>query len=583
MEVHVVADDPVRAAIDAALSDIEITIRDTDPTALSDARFAIVSDVVGSDTFEQATDATRGGDTPWIAVEIGGVGGHPLENVDAAVSGFAPGTACYTCLRQRVASTQSNDEPLERPSADRSTARLAGAIAGRECVRTFSGDEESIIGRVRELPYASHRCLPVPTCECGANGRDRALDLSDDESLGLEQVVERAELAIDSRLGPVRSIGEAESFPAPYYLSTIADTEPFSDASASKQAAGVDDDWNAALMKAVGEGLERYCAGVYRDAEFRRATVDDLENPVSPLTLVRPEDAPTFDSSTACRWVDGVDLETGESAQLPAAAVHFPQPGDPLVPSITTGLGLGSSTVDAVRSGLTEVIERDATMLSWYSTYEPLGLAVEDEGYERLERRARSEGLTVTSLLLTQDVDVPVVAVAVHRDEGEAGGDDDWPRFAAGSAAALDGTAAARSALAEALQNWMELRGIGRDEADTATGQIGHYATFPEPVREFVDVERTIPAASVGPDPVPTGADALEELVSRTSAAGLRPYAARLTTRDVEQLGFEAVRVVVPGAQPLFTDEAYFGDRATTVPDDLGFEPDLEREFHPYP
>ncbi|KDE58774.1 bacteriocin biosynthesis protein SagD [Halostagnicola sp. A56] len=583
MEVHVVADDPVRAAIDAALSDIDITTRDAEPTALSDARFAIVSDVIGSDTFEQALDTTRAGETPWIAVEIGGVGGHPIADVDAAVSGFAPATACYNCLRQRVASTRASDEPVEQPSADRSAARLAGAIAGRECVRTFSGDAESIVGRVRELPYASRRCLPVPTCECESDGRNRTLDLTDEESLELEQAVERAELAIDSRLGPVHSIGEAESFPAPYYLATLADTDPFSDASASKQSAGVDDDWNAALMKAVGEGLERYCAGVYRDAAFRHASVDDLENPVSPLALVRPEDAPAFDSSTTCRWVDGVDLESGESAQLPAAAVHFPQPGDPLVPSITTGLGLGSSTADAVRSGLTEVIERDATMLSWYSTYEPIGLAVEDEAYDRLERRAHSEGLTATALLVTQDVDVPVVAVAVYREGAESDGDDRWPRFAAGSAAALDGTAAARSALAEALQNWMELRGIGRDEADTATGQIGHYASFPDPVKEFVDVERTIPADRVGPDPAPTGTDALEELVSRTNAAGLRPYAARVTTRDIEALGFEAVRVVVPGAQPLFTNEPYFGDRATDVPDELGFEPNLEREFHPYP
>ncbi len=583
MQVHVVADDPVRAAIDAALSDIDITTRDADPTALDEARFAIVSDVAGSNTFEQATNATRAGDTPWIAVEIGGVGGHPIEAVDAAVSGYAPGTGCFNCLSTRVASTRDTDEPPEQPSADRSEARLAGAIAGRECVRVFSEGERSVIGHVRELPYARRHYLPVPTCGCHSSERDRTLDLEDDDSLSLEEAADRAEIAIDSRLGPVLSIGEVESFPAPYYLTTLAETDGFSDASASKQAAGVDEDWNAALMKAVGEGLERYCAGVYQDGEFRHATVADLENPVSPLELVRPDDAPSFDSSTECRWVEGVNLETGESAQLPAAAVQFPQPGDRLVPSITTGLGLGSSTVDALASGLTEVLERDATMLSWYSTYDPLGLAVEDETYDALERRARSEGLSVTALLLTQDVDVPVVAVAVHRDRATARNEDNWPHFAAGSAAALDGTAAARSALAEALQNWMELRGIGPDDADTATGEIGRYASFPDPVQEFVDVDRTIPAESVGPDPTPTGANGLEELVSRTSAAGLTPYAARLTTRDVEDLGFEAVRVVVPGAQPLFTGEPYFGDRATAVPDELGFEPALEREFHPYP
>jgi ribosomal protein S12 methylthiotransferase accessory factor len=48
-------------------------------------------------------------------------------------------------------------------------------------------------------------------------------------------------------------------------------------------------------------------------------------------------------------------------------------------------------------------------------------------------------------------------------------------------------------------------------------------------------------------------------------------------------MGFEAVRVLVPGAQPLFTGEPYFGERARTVPEALGFEPRLDRPIHPFP
>jgi len=587
MQVHVVGDDPVREAVVAALDDVDIGVRDAEPSSLSDARFAVVSDVAGSATFDQANEAARSGGTPWIAVEIGGIGGHPLSTVDAAISGFAPATGCFDCLRARVASNL--EERADAPQADRAGARLAGAIAGRECVCVLSGDERSIIGQVREVPHARREFLPVPGCACAEESRDRSLE-RDAETLGLDAAVERAERAIDDRVGPVSSIAEVESFPAPYYLATVAETTAFSDASAPRQAAGVADDWNAALMKAVGEGLERYCAGVYRDAEFVRASEDDLENAVAPADLVRPDDTPAYDSGEEHRWVPGEALETGEPTHLPAAAVQFPQPGASLVPAITTGLGLGSSTVDALVSGLTEVIERDATMLAWYSTFEPLGLSVETDAFATLERRARSEGLSVTPLLVTQDIDVPVVAVAVHRepdalegDEPISATDDAWPAFAVGSAAGLDAAAAATAALEEALQNWMELRSLGPDDAADAGGAIGEYASFPERARAFVDADRTVPAASVGPDSVPTGLDRLEALCSRTADAGLTPFAARLTTRDVESIGFEAVRVVVPGAQPLFTDESFFGERARTVPDDLGFEPRLERAFHPYP
>jgi ribosomal protein S12 methylthiotransferase accessory factor len=581
MHVSVVGENPVRDAVAIALEDIDVDVRAAGPDELTDARFAVVSDVAGAATFERANDAARVGNTPWLAVEIGGVGGHPFSELDAAVSGFAPATGCFECLCARVESNLEERQVDDEPSAGRAAARFAGAVAGRECTRTLSGEERTVIGHVREVPYDRRRYLPVPGCVCD-DERDRSLD-RDDKPFDLAHAVEHAEQAIDERVGIVSTIGEVESFPAPYYLATSADTSGYSDASAANQAAGVDSDWNAAFMKAVGEGLERYCAGVYRDVEFVHATEDDLERVVSPTDLVRPDDAPTYDPSEEHRWVGGKNLETGESVHLPAAAVQFPQPGERLVPAITTGLGLGSSSVDALLSGLTEVVERDATMLAWYSTFDPLGLAVDDERFAELERRAASEGLSVTPMLVTQDIDIPVVAVTVHREPADDGADSEWPAFAAGSAAGLNATEAAISALAEAVQNWMELRGLGPDEAEEASGAIGEYAQFPAAAREYVDVDRTVPAASVGFTEGERGADALETVISRTIDAGLTPYAARLTTRDVESLGFEAVRVVVPGAQPLFTGDPFFGERAERVPDELGFEPQPDRPYHPYP
>ena len=157
-----------------------------------------------------------------------------------------------------------------------------------------------------------------------------------------------------------------------------------------------------------------------------------------------------------------------------------------------------------------------------------------------------------------------------------------WPQFAVGSAAALDPVAAVRSALAEALQNWMELRALGPEAAAEESGAIGEYADFPAAAREFVDVDDRIPADSLG-RPSLTGREELDAVTQRVGDAGLDAYAARLTTREVEGLGFEAMRVVIPAAQPLFTGDPYFGERAETVPASLGFEPRLDRPFHPYP
>jgi ribosomal protein S12 methylthiotransferase accessory factor len=571
MNLTYVGDGPAVEAARAALADAGAEGTTGSPSAVADADFAVVSAVAGDEAFAAANRAAREGGTPWLAVEVGGLGGVPLDPVDAAVAGFAPSTACFDCLRQRVAANAEEAAVAESAGADGAAVRLAGAVAGREAVSLLSGGESSILGGVVEVPHARREFLAVPGCDCG-DGRDRSL-VRDREAVDVDGALARAERALDERVGVVNSVGELESFPAPYYLANNAETEGFSDASAAAKAAGVDADWDRAFMKALGEAIERYCAGVYREAEFRVAIPEDLDAAVPPTRLVRGTDDPVEEPIP---WVPGESLDTGDPVSLPAEAVHFPPPERRHLQPITTGLGLGTSGAGALLSGLYEVVERDATMLAWYSTFDPLALAVDDERFETLARRARSEGLTVTPLLVTQDVDVPVVSVAVHRD-GE------WPRFAVGSDADLDPDRAATAALAEAVQNWMELRSMGPDEAAEDPSAIAEYADFPPAAEAFIDAEGTVPSASVGPDEAPTGEAELDALVDRAADAGLTPYAARLTTPDVAGIALEAVRVVVPGAQPLFTGDPAFGERAETAPTDLGFEPRFDRRHHPYP
>lgn len=561
--VGLLGDGPAVEAIRASLGDTTADAAVIDPPGIGGVDIAAAVGPVGAKVFERANRTAGGSGTPLVCVELGGVGGAAVDGVDAAVSGYAPGTACYDCLRDRVAAgTPETDEG----SYGASTARFGGALAGRELAELVGGRQSVLVGGVVELPHAQRRILPVPGCGCGVTGTDELR--RHDEDRPLEESIAMAEVAFDDRIGPISAVGEAESFPVPYYLATLADT-PFSDADAPDHAAGVGIDWDPAFMKALGEALERYSAAIYRDAEF----ATDPENPIRAGRFVSPDPA---DAGPVSRWHEGEHLATGESVQLPAELVVFPPPERTIRPAITTGLGFGNGGVDSICSGLYEVIERDAAMLAWYSTYEPMGLAADDERYRTLENRAKSEGLETTALVCTQDIDVPVVAVCVHREGG-------WPRFAAGSAADLDPNAAARGALEEALQNWLELRRMGSGQAKSEGGAIGTHAAFPDAAREFVDPETTVPAGEIGPSDPPEGRPELDQLVGRVREADLDPYAARLTPRDIESMGFEAVRVLIPSAQPLFTGDPYFGERARTVPKSLGFEADHDRTYHPFP
>jgi ribosomal protein S12 methylthiotransferase accessory factor len=565
---------PGVTAVEAALADREAE-RATDIETVERARLAVVVGDTGDDIFERANERALAGETPWLAVERGGLGGLPV--VDAAVSLFAPGQGCYSCLRTRVRANHhpgtadtgdpgtAASEPGPGGETDRATERLAGAVAGHEAVRLLEGAEAA--GRVVVVPYTGHPLLPVPGCDCGS-ATDPAVRRSYTDR-PLEEALDRAERALDDLVGVVQEVGEAESFPVPYYLATLSETAGFSDATAAQNAAGVDPDWNRAFVKALGEALERYCAGVYRADSLERGTADAVADAVDPSAFVCREPP----AGESIRWVPGVDLRRDERVALPAAFVHHPPPEQRYRPAVTTGLGFGNSGVEALLSGLYEVVERDAAMLAWYSSFDPLELSVTTDRVETMRTRAASEGLSVTLLLLTMDVDVPVVAAAVHREE--------WPRFATGIAADLDARTAGASALAEALQNWMELRGMGPDRAAAASGAIGHYADLPGAASSFLDTRATVDAGDLSTEV--RGEAELDAVLDRLAAADLTAYAARTTTPDVGALGFEAVRVVVPAAQPIAFGEMYFGERAETAPASLGFEPRLDRDHHPFP
>jgi ribosomal protein S12 methylthiotransferase accessory factor len=579
--VGLVGEGPAVAAVGAALGDADATVERGEVSLIGEAAtdldldLAVVAGVAGSDGFGRANELALAADCPWFAVEVGGVGGQSHPDVAAAVTGFRPGGPCYECLRARVAPADGT------PRGDRADVRLAGAVAGRRAVRALAGEFQP---GIVEVPAMRERTLlPVPGCECGDADGPGAFERTH-RDVDVETAAGRAEAGVDERVGLVALAGERESFPAPYYLAQLRDA-PYLDAEVPDQAAGVDADWDRAYVKALGEAYERYAAAAYDADRFERGPAGSVPDAVPVERFVRPDDAPVPGPEESIPWVAGTDLATGERVHLPAEFVHFPPPEERLRPAITTGLGLGSSPVEAALSGLAEAVERDATMLAWYSTFEPLGLAVDTPEFRTLARRARAEDLAVTPLLVTQDVDVPVVAVAVHRgtDDGNENGDGGWPRFAVGSAARLDAAGAARAALCEALQNWMELRAMGPEDAERAGGAVARYADFPPEIRDLVDPETRVPAAEVGPDDPPAGAAALDALVERVTDAGLDAYVARLTPRDVADLGFEAVRVLVPAAQPLFVGDAYFGERARTVPRDLGFRPRLDRPYHPYP
>lgn len=569
MDIGFSGDGAIGEAVAAGLRGLDIT-----PTSPHEASPLVVGGDLDADDFDTADSHTEG---PWIAVQVGGIGGHVLDGIRASVSVLHPEGPCYTCLERRVgAATASAGDATPAPTY---SARFAGAIAGRILQETDA--LKDAIGSISIIGAEDATVLPVPGCRCDDDGS--RFEPPGERSEPDSAVLERAEQAVDSRVGVITQVGEQSSFPAPYYVAQVADTTAISDVQAARFGGGVDLEWNTAFMRAIGEGLERYSAGMYRLSTLPTTASDEA------ISLEEIQTAHE-DAEPSGHWWPAVDLHTGNTVDLPAEVVVFPPPDGTEVDAITTGLGLGETWTEAVLAGITEVIERDACMLGWYSTFEPIKLLVNHDSYRTLVRRMAGEGLATTSLLMTQDIDIPVVTAVVHRRDSE--GDpilevpfsdhDDWPAFAVGSAADLDPNLAAERALSEAIQNWVELREMGPEQAKEE-GAIAEYATFPRKARSFIEVGPSVDTDDIAPGEKPDPAATLELILDELAQVDLSAYAARTTTRDLETLGFEAVRIVIPAAQPIVHKRDHFTERLRSVPRALGFQPRLDRGDHPYP
>ena len=191
-EIRIVGEGPAATAAAAAFDDIDAALTDAERPAVS-----VVVIPAGGEV-----DILDGAHGRVVLVEVGGVGGRPVDDLDAAVSIFGRDALRFDDLRQRVAATTDADGS---PSGDRSAVRFAGAVAGRRAVALLSGNR-SVAGTVVEVAgagvTAERRLLPVPTPE----ERDRTLR-RDHRDVRIYDALSRAERALDERIGPIEPAG----------------------------------------------------------------------------------------------------------------------------------------------------------------------------------------------------------------------------------------------------------------------------------------------------------------------------------------------------------------------------------------
>ncbi len=436
----------------------------------------------------------------------------------------------------------------------------------------------------------------------------------------LSEALTRARRFVSAQVGLISEVTFVETAPdepAIYWAhSRPAQFGPLAGRSALNVGTATSIDPNRATIKAVGETIERYCSAFYDEDELFLGTFDELRDDAVPperfaLFSARQYAEPNFPFSpftrgTRVRWAAGYSLFHERVTCVPASFVYIPYgrrpPEPPLKDQISTGLACGTTYASALLKALCEVVERDAYTVVWQNRLQRPHIdleQVDDPLVQRLVQELQGLAMTPHAVLLTLDIPIPVVLMVLTRSDGPP-----WTIVACG--ADLDPQRALLLALEEAC---LAVIGVSRavadereyrpaaDYSDVTTMHRHGLSHALDPRLHSAAAFLTEPTEIVRVADIPdlsTGAPVAD---LRTALTVVRPYVSDVvgfdvTTRDVDEVGFKVVRVVVPELQPMDIDHRFRhlgGRRLYEVPHRLGLvaqprsEADMTPEPHPFP
>jgi ribosomal protein S12 methylthiotransferase accessory factor len=367
-----------------------------------------------------------------------------------------------------------------------------------------------------------------------------------------------------------------------------------------------------AAAAAVGEAIERYSATYVPRDRIVVARARELAGAVEPERFALFSDRQCslpgfpyrrFTAATPVAWVEGWELPGGDPAWLPAELVFLgPMPvqaGRPVGYATSSGLSCRESAEDALLSGLLEVLERDAFMITWANrlSLPQIDTSRSPQIEPALQAPFERTGLRYAAIDLSVFHALPVVLGVVRAPAGFAGA------IGVGAAAASTIERAWWKALSEAFAS----RSAGAKLAlltpdDAARG--GEVLTFEDHIRRYAGHEHAPATAFLDASPARTPAAAvpelegtgpgewIEALCRRVEAAGATAYAVDVTSPDVAPLGLTVMRVVAPelcrldvahtarflGGRRLYEAAAALGLR-----DGILREVDVNPDPHPFP
>jgi ribosomal protein S12 methylthiotransferase accessory factor len=427
------------------------------------------------------------------------------------------------------------------------------------------------------------------------------------------ETLSKATQLVDPHSGIIRVLYESPAEPdAPQVFgfgSVLADTSRYGVESFGLINGSTSIVREQAAAGAIGEAVERYACRVlpYGDLvwdSFRNLAPHAVDPTLTVLydnEQYSRKDFPyrPFDVSEPVPWVSAFSLTERKECLLPAVSVFMAAVEDvrrPLVQQTTNGMACGNTIEEAILSGLYEVIERDASMITWFrKAQQPhMNLAhANDPGLLTCLGLFEAAGTAVSLVDITTDTGIPCVLACATLGASGA----DTPVFA--TAADLSLQHAARSALEELAQCMPWVKVMMRKRAAEDLKPIERLSTTEDhvmwPTRRSHRTRVSFLTAGtsvreIGAPESPSGNDVLadiEECVARLEPLNMQVVVIDITPPDIADAGLSVVRTVVLNSIPLYFGSGLWriGARVCTgLLDGHQTDPAAINYFpHPYP
>ena len=323
-----------------------------------------------------------------------------------------------------------------------------------------------------------------------------------------------------------------------------------------------------ALIGAVGEAVERYAAGRFDRSDLVRASAREMTGDLLvPEQLCPYGEAqyaePGFPFSpvaetTPIDWVLGRWLDTREPVYVPALPTYYnypAPPGERFCQVTSNGLAAGATLDEAAMRAATELIERDAFMISWLTRRPGRRIQLDASIDPEVREIARQLGARAGRLelyLLDAGLHVPAVLCAAFGDGRR------WPGATVSLASHLSPRVAIAKAILEQGQGGPYLRRLMEEKKHPVPARPQDVRTLTDHALYYIPEERARAFAFLDRGDVVRAADlpepeacSLDVLGRRVGAAGLRIALVDVTSPDLAPTPFRVVRALGAGFQQI--------------------------------